>query len=239
MKKKLSIVILLISSLCLLSCNNTVSNNAANRNNNSSTASESDRYIIENSIITDPDEALDKLKEGNKRFFKNESELINVTSDRRDQLEDEQNPYAVIVSCSDSRVTPTTIFNCGLGEIFDIRLAGNVVDDLALGSIEYGVEHLHSPLIIIMGHEKCGAVTAAYNKLKQGTEVKGNINSIVDKILPEIHSSVDLKNAIQENVDAVYDQVKEDDIVKSLVDAGKVKIVKAYYTLDGKVNFDW
>ena len=235
MKKKLSIV-LLLSSLFMISCNNTNTNNMIN--SDSSTTPESDTYITENVIITDSNEALTKLKDGNTRFLKDKSQLINVTSERRSQLKDVQNPYAVIVSCSDSRVTPTTIFNCGLGEIFDIRLAGNVLDTDALGSIEYGVEHLKSPLLVIMGHEKCGAVTAAYNKLKDGTEVEGNINSIVDKILPHIHNSDDLDNAIKDNIESVYKQVQEDEIVKTLINEGKLKVVKAYYSLDGKVEFD-
>ena len=100
------------------------------------------------------------LEDGNERFLNDKSELRNVNSERRDELKEGQSPYAVIVSCSDSRVTPTTVFNAGLGEIFDIRIAGNVVDDDALGSIEYGAEHLHSPLIVVMGHQSCGAVTS-------------------------------------------------------------------------------
>lgn len=99
-------------------------------------------YKTENVKITNADDALKKLKDGNKRFKDNNTQLINVTSDRRDQLKDGQSPYAIVVSCSDSRATPSTVFNAGLGEIFDIRLAGNVVDDDALGSVEYGVDHL-------------------------------------------------------------------------------------------------
>ena len=85
----------------------------------------------------------------------------------------------LIVSCSDSRVTPTTVFNAGLGEIFDVRLAGNVVDDDALGSIEYAVQHLNTPLVIVMGHQSCGAVTATYNEVVKGEKVTGNMKSFV------------------------------------------------------------
>ena len=110
--------------------------------------------------------------------------LRNVNQERRDSLKDGQNPYAVIVSCSDSRVTPTTVFNAGLGEIFDVRLAGNVVDDDALGSIEYAVEHLNTPLVVVMGHQSCGAVTATYNEVVKGEKVTGNMESFVEKITP-------------------------------------------------------
>ncbi len=111
------------------------------------------------------------LKDGNARFVTDTSILRNVNQERRDYLKSGQNPYAVIVSCSDSRVTPTTVFNAGLGEIFDVRLAGNVVDDDALGSIEYAVEHLNTPLVVVMGHQSCGAVTATYNEVVKGEKV--------------------------------------------------------------------
>ncbi|WP_206151576.1 carbonic anhydrase [Clostridium sp. SM-530-WT-3G] len=202
-----------------------------------SSKSDIEKYITKDEVITDSNEALEKLKEGNKRFINDKSQLINVTSERRNQLEESQNPYAVIVSCADSRVTPSLIFNCGLGEIFNISIAGNVIDEDALGSIEYGAEHLHAPLLVIMGHENCGAVTAAYDKLKNGTEAEGNINAIVDKILPNIKYSKNLNDAIKDNITGVYNEVLENKIVKNLVQQGKLKVVKAYYDLDGTVEF--
>ncbi|HCW53268.1 MAG TPA: hypothetical protein DG753_05935 [Clostridium sp.] len=143
----------------------------------------------------------------------------------------------MIKTCAASRVTPSLIFNCGLGEIFNISIAGNVVDEDALGSIEYGIEHLHAPLLVIMGHENCGAVTAAYDKLKNGTEAEGNINALVDKILPNIKYSKNLNDAIKDNITGVYNEVLEDKIVKNLIQQGKLKVVKAYYDLDGTVEF--
>lgn len=195
-------------------------------------------YKVEDFDIISGKEALDRLKAGNARYVNNESELINVTDERREDLYEGQNPYAVIVSCSDSRVTPTTIFNAGLGEIFDVRLAGNILTPEALGSIEYGVEHLHAPLLVIIGHEKCGAVTAAYDKMNDGVEVVGNINTLVDQIEPAIQDASDVDNAIHMNIDYVYNQVLEDEIVKHLVDAGKLTVVSAYYSLDGQVTFN-
>ena len=150
---------------------------------------------------------------------------------------DGQNPYAVVVSCSDSRVTPNIVFNAGLGEIFDIRLAGNVVDDDALGSIEYGVAHENAPLIVVMGHESCGAVTAAYNKYKKGTTVEGNIEEIVEEIEPSINKDKTLDDAIRTNVTNVANEIKNAPIIKKLIDSDKVKVVEAYYSLDGKVQF--
>ena len=225
MKKNLSLLLLSIS-FCFIGCNDATTKDITSP------------YKTENIQISNPNDALQRLKAGNDRFFNNKSELINVTSERRNELTNGQIPYAVVVSCSDSRVTPTHVFNVGLGEIFDIRIAGNVVDKDALGSIEYGVEHLHAPLILVMGHEKCGAVTAAYDKLKKGTAVEGNINSIVDKITPNIKDSDSLDDAIHDNTESVMKQIEQDEIVKKLLDENKLKIVEAHYSLDGKVTFD-
>lgn len=231
MSKKLT-AFLLLFTLALTGCGeSTQSNNISSTNNNS-------QYKTEDIQITNADDALARLKAGNERFVNNKSELINVTSERRDELLDHQSPYAIVVSCSDSRVTPTTVFNAGLGEIFDIRIAGNVVDDDGLGSIEYAVEHLNTPLIVVMGHEKCGAVTAAYDKLKNNTPVEGKLNSLVDKMIPNITDADSLNDAINENADAFADVIENNEIIKKFVDEGKVKIVKAYYSLDGKVTFD-
>lgn len=234
MKLKLLILVTVVGlSLNLVACSNDVTASNTNEQNTSVNSA----YKTENLDIKDADNALQKLKDGNDRFVNDKSELINVTKERRDQLMDGQNPYAVVVSCSDSRVTPNIVFNAGLGEIFDIRLAGNVVDDDALGSIEYGVAHANAPLIVVMGHESCGAVTAAYNKYTKGTAVEGNIEEIVEEIEPSINKDKTLDDAIHTNVTNVANEIKNDQIIKKLIDSGKVKVVEAYYSLDGKVEF--
>ena len=234
MKLKLLILVTVVGlSLNLVACSNDVTASNTNEQNTSSNSA----YKTENLEIKDADNALQKLKDGNDRFVNDKSELINVTKERRDQLMDGQNPYAVVVSCSDSRVTPNIVFNAGLGEIFDIRLAGNVVDDDALGSIEYGVAHENAPLIVVMGHESCGAVIAAYNKYTKGTAVEGNIEEIVEEIEPSINKDKTLDDAIYTNVTNVANEIKNDPITKKLLDSGKVKVVEAYYSLDGKVEF--
>ena len=234
MKLKLLILVTVVGlSLNLVACSNDVTASNTNEQNTSSNSA----YKTENLEIKDADNALQQLKDGNDRFVNDKSELINVTKERRDQLMDGQNPYAVVVSCSDSRVTPNIVFNAGLGEIFDIRLAGNVVDDDALGSIEYGVAHANAPLIVVMGHESCGAVIAAYNKYTKGTAVEGNIEEIVEEIEPSIGKDKTLDNAIRTNVTNVANEIKNDQIIKKLIDSGKVKVVEAYYSLDGKVEF--
>lgn len=238
MLKRNITVLLLLSSLFMAGCDKAATNTPENTNIQNENVVVESTYVTENVSITNFNDALKKLKDGNDRFYNNKSQLINVTSERRQQLVEGQSPYAIIVSCSDSRVTPSTIFNAGLGEIFDIRIAGNIVDQDALGSIEYGVDHLKTPLIVVMGHEKCGAVTAAYDKLKNGTEVSGHLATLVDTIVANIRESDSLDEAIHDNTDEVAEQIENDPIIKKYVDEGKVKIVEAHYSLDGKVTFE-
>lgn len=247
--KKILAMVLLASTMCLVGCNNankggtTSSNNGSTQTETASkdtnnTSNNTSVYKTENVKITNPDEALAKLKAGNERFVNDKSELINVTSERRNELLEGQSPYAVILSCSDSRVTPTTIFDAGLGEIFDVRVAGNVVDDHALGSIEYAVEHLSTPLIVVMGHESCGGVTAAYEQMQNKTETEGYIGELVETIEENIQGATSLDEAIEMNRDKVAATVESDPVIKHLIDEGKVKLVKAYYDLDGRAIFE-
>lgn len=189
---------------------------------------------IDNKSITASD-AIKILEDGNKRFVNDKSEVRNVSSKKRDELKDGQSPYAVIVSCSDSRVTPELIFNTGLGEIFGVRLAGNVVDSDALGSIEFAANVLKSPLIIVIGHEQCGAVEAAYNKVKNGEKVPGNIKSITKKIEPAAKKSDSVDDAIHKNIENVADEIRSNKVIKKLIDDKKITVITGYYSLDGKV----
>ena len=231
MKSKL-ITVLIITSMMLIGCNE--NNNSTNTKNVENSVSE---FIILDTDVSSSDEALQILKEGNARFATDKSVLRNINAERRESLKNGQNPYAVIVSCSDSRVTPTTVFNAGLGELFDIRLAGNVVDDDALGSIEYAVEHLNTPLIVVMGHQSCGAVTATYNEVVKGEKVSGNMESFVKKITPSVNKNGTIDDAIHTNIDMVVKEISEDKGIKTLIDQGKVKVVGAYYDLNGNVTF--
>lgn len=231
MKSKL-ITVLIITSMMLIGCNE--NNNSTNTKNVENSVSE---FIIVDTDVSSSDEALQILKEGNARFATDKSVLRNINAERRESLKNGQNPYAVIVSCSDSRVTPTTVFNAGLGELFDIRLAGNVVDDDALVSIEYAVEHLNTPLIVVMGHQSCGAVTATYNEVVKGEKVSGNMESFVKKITPSVNKNGTIDDAIHTNIDMVVKEISEDKGIKTLIDQGKVKVVGAYYDLNGNVTF--
>jgi carbonic anhydrase len=129
-------------------------------------------------------EAHKMMIEGNKRYVAGKASHKNQDSTRRMDVTGGQHPFAVVISCSDSRVPPEIIFDQGIGDLFVIRLAGNIVDDAALGSIEYAIEHLGTKYIMVMGHESCGAVKATV----QGGEAPGHIGSIVKAIQPAIDS---------------------------------------------------
>ena len=231
MKSKL-ITVLIITSMMLISCNE--NNNSTNTKNVENSVSE---FIIVDTDVSSSDEALQILKEGNARFATDKSVLRNINAERRESLKNGQNPYAVIVSCSDSRVTPTTVFNAGLGELFDIRLAGNVVDDDAPPPPPPPPEHLNTPLIVVMGHQSCGAVTATYNEVVKGEKVSGNMESFVKKITPSVNKNGTIDDAIHTNIDMVVKEISEDKGIKTLIDQGKVKVVGAYYDLNGNVTF--
>ncbi len=151
------------------------------------------------------DEALKKLIGGNKFYVAGKSRHPHQTIERRTELAKGQNPFAVILGCSDSRVPPEILFDQGLGDLFVVRVAGNVVDNAVQGSIEYAVEELGVPLIMVLGHERCGAVKAAVDVVEKGGELPGQIETIIDKIKPAVEKVKGkpgdlLENAINENV---------------------------------------
>jgi len=189
------------------------------------------------------DESLTKLLDGNKRFVSGEHAKKDIGDKRRQELTKGQHPFATVITCSDSRVAPELIFDQGLGDIFIIRVAGNVVEPTTLGSIEYGVEHLHTPLLILMGHEKCGAVAAT---IDAKGKPEGNIGAILKKIMPAVKTAKAAKKdkdetlqlAIQENVRNTYrDIMKNSKIVPEMIHEGKLKVIGAeYYLGTGKVE---
>lgn len=188
----------------------------------------------------DGDIAMQKLVEGNLRYVEGKTIHPNQDGPRRDALAKGQSPFAVIIGCSDSRVPPEVIFDQGLGDLFVIRLAGNIVDDFAIGSIEYAAEHLGTPLIIVLGHESCGAVSAAVS----GSEIPGHIKTLVEEIQPAVDKAKSsggdvLENAIKFNVEAVVEKLKTSHpILDHLVEEGDLKIIGARYDLDeGVVTF--
>lgn len=192
-----------------------------------------------------PKQALSKLREGNRRFVEDANACASNLAHRREELAGGQHPWAIVLTCSDSRVTPELIFGgVTLGELFVIRNAGNVLDTSALGTIEYGAEHLHAPLIVVMGHKKCGAVAAACDVVQKGTELDGSIGKMVQPILPvalaALFKSEDFVGQTVRNnaVSGAARIMRESPIVAHLVEEGKVRIVPAVYDIEtGEVEF--
>ena len=188
-----------------------------------------------------PAEAISKLKEGNGRYTSGNLQHPAQTTERRTELAKSQHPFAVILSCSDSRVPPEIVFDQGLGDLFVVRVAGNVIDDESLGSIEYAVDHLGVRLILVLGHQSCGAVQAAKETIAAKGKAPGHIQSLVTAIKPAVEATVngDLDATIKANVKHVADALRSSTpILKGKVDSGEMKVIGGYYNLDtGAVSF--
>lgn len=192
-----------------------------------------------------PDEAVQQLKAGNLRYKSGRSKYINLDSKRRNETVKGQHPFASIIGCSDSRVPIEPIFDAGIGDIFVIRVAGNVIDTDEAGSIEYGVDHLGTPVLVVLGHSKCGAVTA----VTRGEEIHGNIPLLVDNITPavkkakKIHGSTISDKLIEEAIvlnvwQSIEDLFKRSHITANRVKDKKLKVIGAVYHLDtGEVKW--
>ena len=176
----------------------------------------------------DANEALNKLKDGNTRFVAGKSAARSLPQQRK-ETEAGQHPFAIVLTCSDSRVPPEHIFDAGIGEIFVVRTAGNIADSVALGSLEYAAEHLHVPLLVVIGHESCGAVAAAC----ASESAPGNIDCIVKEIQPAVRAgNKEQSRVINENVKCVLATMRrKSSIMSHLEKEGKLKIVGGVYSL--------
>ena len=186
---------------------------------------------------TSADAALQTLKEGNQRFVAMKPIHPNLTAERRTDVAKGQNPFAIIFECVDSRVPPELVFDRGLGDLFVIRTAGQALDKAALGSIEFGVEEYNIPLVMVLGHEKCGAVEATIEVLEKKAQAHGQIRTLVELIKPAVEkvkgqSGNLLDNAIRANIALNVDKLKTAPILTEHLEKGKIKIVGAYYNLD-------
>jgi carbonic anhydrase len=183
------------------------------------------------------DNALAKLKEGNLRFATSEMSKSKPTAARRAETAQAQHPFAIIVGCADSRTSPELVFDQNLGDLFVVRTAGNLVDDHALGSVEYAVAHFGARLIVVLGHTRCGAVKAAL----ESDHAPGHIQSLVRDIQPAVKAAKGkpgdaLAAAITENAHQVAAQIKAKAALGDL--AKEVRIVSAIYDLDtGKIEW--
>ena len=191
-----------------------------------------------------PTDSMAKLKTGNARFVANPQDALPITAARRTDLTKGQTPFATILSCADSRVPPEVVFHTGLGDLFVVRAAGNITDKAILASVEYSVEHLNVPLVVVMGHESCGAVKAAMDT-PVGTSLGPNLDYLVKAIRPSVVATASkpeserMRAAILENVEeTLNDLIADSAILRELGGKGHVTFVGAYYELgSGKVYF--
>ena len=184
-------------------------------------------------FIMTADKALKKLKEGNAKYLNAETSKGNISRMlRKYTYENGQHPYAIIITCSDSRVIPESIFSAGLGDLFVIRVAGNVIDDHQLGSIEYAADHLGSPLIVVLGHTFCGAVDAAINH-----DPQGYIKYITDEIKLAIGDEQDDFKACCLNVQRSIDMIEHSLEIHQIEEEGLRVVGAVYHIEDGRVEF--
>ncbi len=178
-------------------------------------------------------EALEKLKEGNARYLDSCVNMGDISLKiRKKTCREGQHPYAVLIACADSRVIPESIFSAGIGELFVIRVAGNVIDDHQLGSIEYAVEHLGCQLVVVMGHTRCGAVGAAIRK-----EANGYIKYITDEIRAAIGEETDDFKASCLNVQRSVRLIEENLDIRAMEERGLKVLGAVYHIEDGHVDF--
>jgi carbonic anhydrase len=193
--------------------------------------------------VLSPDEALARLKKGNERYVDGVMKRHDFDAERS-ALAGGQNPYAGILSCADSRIAPEYAFDSGRGDLFVVRVAGNFAEENGIASFEYALKFLGTPLLVVLGHDKCGAVDATIKVVKDGAELPGHLPQLADHIVPAVKTAMGeqgdlLANAIRENVLLNVEKLKSaSPILSDYVSSGKVKVVGGIYKLkDGRVEW--
>lgn len=179
-----------------------------------------------------------RLREGNERFVEGVSQHPNQDASRRASLVEDQHPFAVIFGCSDSRLAAEIIFDLGLGDAFVVRTAGQVIDDAVLGSLEYSISQLHVPLIVILGHDSCGAVNATKAAVETGEMPAGFIRDLVERITPSVLTSI--RNEQHDVNDMVVEHVKQtaarladsSRVISDAIEDGRTAVIGLSYKLD-------
>jgi len=193
---------------------------------------EAERYYHDiREIVTDCEVSLHYLREGNRRFLAGESLPRDAYAEAREILGEGQHPFAVILTCADSRVAPEIYFDQRLGDIFVIRNAGNIADTSALGSIEFAVGHLRAPLVVVVGHSACGAVAGA---LLDGVEFTDNLQSVINKIHPAVDSHEELADATIANIRHGVALIQANPVV---IESGASVMGAIYNIVTGEVTF--
>lgn len=187
--------------------------------------------------------ALARLADGNRRFAEGRARHPHQHPHRQHRLASGQQPFVVTLGCADSRVAPEILFDQGLGDVFDNRVAGNVADELVTGSIEYALEHFEPPLVVVLGHERCGAVTAALEALRGSPSGPGHVGVIVRHLRPSVEAVLGrpgdvVANAVRANVAAQAGRLRRSPLIAARVQTARLRVVGAVYDLDtGKVSF--
>ena len=184
------------------------------------------------------DQIIERLTDGNERFIADKLDGKLQDSSRRDALTTGQQPHTIVLSCADSRVVPELAFDAGLGELFVVRVAGNIANTSSVASIEYAVAHCGSKVIVVLGHQSCGAVTAAVG----GGDNGYNLNHLLAHITPAISAcgaDAGIADVVKKNAELTVKELStRSEIIRNAVAANSIKIVPAYYNLDsGKVDF--
>ncbi|WP_426998616.1 carbonic anhydrase [Pseudarthrobacter sp. N5] len=184
-----------------------------------------------------------RMREGNERFINGESSHPNQDASRRSSLLEDQHPFAVIFGCSDSRLAAEIIFDLGLGDAFVVRTAGEVIDDAVLGSLEYSISELGVPLIVVLGHDSCGAVSATKIAVETGLMPVGFMRDLVERITPSVLTS--LRNGQHEVNDMVVEHVKQTSqrlvdssrVISAAIENGRAAVIGLSYSLaDGRAD---
>jgi len=196
------------------------------------------------------EEALEHLRAGNRRFASDSTSGVVTSQFRRSELAEGQEPFAVVLGCSDSRVPAEIVFDQGLGDLFVIRVAGNIVAPSQIGSVEFAVERFGTPLVVVLGHSRCGAILATLDELTRSTESRSrNLRSIVDRVRPSVQTllATELRNdpaalvaeAVRANVRASVDRLRHgSESLESLLQRNRLLVVGAEYSLEtGVVQF--
>jgi carbonic anhydrase len=185
-----------------------------------------------------PHQALKLLREGNRRWVAGRLEHPHQTIARREELRHSQHPFATVFSCVDSRVPPEIVFDTGIGDLAVTRTGAQVLDEgIVLGTIEFTAGHLHTPLILVMGHQRCGAVKAAIQTIESGGTAPGQIQAVVDALRPAYHAALhepgdQLDNTIRAQIKLTTARLRHDPLLDDLIGRGELAIAGAYYSLD-------
>ncbi|MGP3919868.1 carbonic anhydrase [Nonomuraea sp. 10N515B] len=185
-----------------------------------------------------PDQAWARLREGNRRWVAGTSTHPHQDAARRAEVAQKQDPFAVVFSCIDSRVAPELVFDTGLGDLFVLRTAGQTIDPLVTGSAEYGPAELGTPLVVVLGHQRCGAVTAAAESLHDHKKLPGELSTIASSLRSSYkRSGGDVDKMIRIHTIDVVNQLKKDRLFTPRIAKGQLKVIGAYYSIDtGEVS---